>query len=75
MIWLKKTHSAPALCSLRMFVFEASAGDLLENVSIHLYSEFACHRFIYLDMLANKTLPLVSDLESNAKITGAMTFG
>jgi hypothetical protein len=75
MIWSKKTHSAPALCSLRMFVLEASAGDLVENVSIHLYSEFACHHFIYLDMLANKTLPLMSDVEANAKITGATMFG
>lgn len=75
MIWLKKTHFTPALCSLRMFVFEASAGDLLEKVSIRLYFEFACHHFIYMDMLANKTLPLASDLESNAKITGATTFG
>jgi hypothetical protein len=58
-----------------MFVLEASAGDLLEQVSIRLYSEFACHHFIYLDLLANKTLSLVSDLESNAKITGATMFG
>jgi hypothetical protein len=75
MIWSRKRIPLPHRVPLECLSFEASAGDLLENVSIRLYSEFACHHFIYLDMLANKTLPLVSDLESNAKITGAMTFG
>lgn len=58
-----------------MFVIQASAGDVFEQVSVRLSSEFACHHFIYADLLANKTLPLMSDLEANAKITGATMFG